>query len=168
MKKNFVTLCMSITAFVVLQSVSFANESTINLAPGSWSVSTSKFDMVVGSAQSVFTVSPTVEYFIKDGLAVGGIASVASGTQMNAVLSVGPAASLHFWQDDHLSAYTSSSFVFGNITKSNNLDLTYTFNLGIGANYNFTSWFGIGPRLNLAVSNATNVELGLINLFVYL
>ncbi len=161
---------LTVLTLLVLSTSAYSadNTSAIHVDSGSWSLSTSRFDMVVGSARSAFSVSPTVEYFVTQGVGVGGTVGLSSGTEMNAMLSVGPSATYHFWQQDQVSAYTSSSLILGNVARSNNMDRTLTFNIGLGANYNFTPWFGIGPRINMSISQVTNVELGLINLFVYL
>ncbi len=157
-----------------VQNVAESTAPSININANDLSVSLNSIGGGYGTSQGVImTMGPRVEYFVIDRLALGlqtGFSTTAFSSNQSDI-SIGPAATYHFWNTMNLSAYTGASFVFGNLVRNSGA-VTRTLGLNVGANYNFASWFGVGPRLTYNAylyesESISTVKLDAINLYFY-
>lgn len=160
-------------------------ESLVKMSANHLSISLNSGGAVYasGTGLSLFS-SPRVEYFIIDRLAIGiqtSLFSKVMGSEEDSykdghLLSVGPAATYYFLNQNKISAYVSAAYLFGDLA-GHYVDSSGSLDLGLGVNYNFTSWFGMGPRLGWNAQKISlwgdsttysSFEIKLINLFFYL
>ena len=151
-----------------------ATSSFTNTNRNDWSIAASGFGIGVTSAAGLtLSVSPQVEYFVHDGISVGGTFGFATATTAigSTSLSVGPSATWHFWSEDKLSAYGGTSLIFSNLTGVAGSDVGTSLDVNGGVNYNFAPWFGVGPRVNYSLVSSAAGTGGLVanlNLYIYL
>jgi hypothetical protein len=143
-----------------------------NIRANDWTVTTSNIQYNYNSvSKSSMTMAPGAEYFVIDRLSLGAVTSLTTNFDNMTVISAGPSATYHFWNQDHFSSYGSANFLFQNLTKNSGGDITNGINVIVGANYNLAPWFGVGPRLTYNIQTATgtsnSVNLDAINLFFY-
>lgn len=124
-----------------------------------------------GDVGFVAGISPSVEYFVWDRLALGGTANISRIFKSETTLNGGPSVSYHFWDDGRFSAYAGAAYLFG-VNSTIAQTLPPGLSLYVGGNYNFASWFGLGPRVafnhNFSKSDDNdNLKLLLVNVYFY-
>lgn len=172
---GILTAQLSFAAQEPADTTSVANKPSINIKPSDFSISTSSIGVGHGSVQGFsMTIEPRFEYFVADRLALGiqtGLTTSFSSADTR--FSLGPIATYHFWNTKSLSAYTGGSFIFNNLTRQNGFPTTRTLGFYLGANYNFSSWFGVGPRVTFSAwtsgtpVSTTSIVFDAINLYFY-
>lgn len=143
---------------------SYSTSSISNNTAGHFSITgdiAAGFDSI---ENGVMSVNPQVEYFVMDkvslGVATNLMTSYSDGADSQYGISAGPSATWHFWNMEQVSTYGGANWMFNNLVSSSQASfsdrLTHDLGFTIGANYNFVSWFGMGPKVKWNVSNVTN------------
>jgi hypothetical protein len=143
--------------------------SFAKIMTGNLSISTNKIAFGFGQYGN-FSISPNVEYFIADRVALGATFGFSTGSISSSTsLLFGPSVTYHFIDYKKASAYVGASYVVADLVRGIdqvNFDTNgMTFHLGM--NYNFTPSFGMGPRLKYANAEK-EFSFSILNLFVYL
>ena len=131
------------------------------------SISLSASQFGVGTAGG-FYLSPRVEYFVLDRIAIGGAAKLQTNFGNYRYFAFGPSLTDHIFTMGRFSGYLGAALLF-NVIREKGDGSTRELQLSVGANYNIRPWFGVGPRLSYVIQKTANkVNFDFINVFFYL